>query len=318
MLKYLVPAALVMSTMLAPPVLPLPSPSWISYQGYLTDNAGVPLDSTYILVFRIYVDTLTSTHLWLEEDTVAIDNGKFSLYLGRNNPLVAGLFGDTSRWLGITIIPFAGELKPRTRLVTSPYAHHVSTVDGASGGTIKGSVTIEGVLETEELLVVDPEDTTIWIRVRPDGVHFPLDTLVYSIPSAGGWVPQDDTIHYFIGPDGILTTDWGPWDSVAYYAEVHLPDEAHVFKLEAYVYDNNSDDNAHFTFFYRTGTILSGIATASTSGASSAYGNVSVNLSHTVNYDGTGAYGLRALVPGAGGVSFGNVRVWYTLTQYPR
>ncbi|HWO57897.1 MAG TPA: tail fiber domain-containing protein [bacterium] len=54
-------------------------------------------------------------------------------------PLTDPVFADTSRWLEITV---DGTTLPRVRFVTGPYAHRVSTVDGASGGTITSKVSI--------------------------------------------------------------------------------------------------------------------------------------------------------------------------------
>lgn len=121
-------------------------PNMIQYQGHLTDAGGAPLDTVISMTFTIYDDSsVTGTVWWTEtHPNVVVDNGLFNVLLGSAGSIIVDtVFRDDFRWLGIQIASDP-EITPRTRLVTVPYAHRVSTVDGASGGTINGYLDVAG------------------------------------------------------------------------------------------------------------------------------------------------------------------------------
>src|SRR5689334_16372668 len=68
-------------------------PTKLTYQGFLTDAAGVPLgDTTPIntnIIFRIYNAITTGTNKWTEQQTVTIDKGHFSVLLGEGSPYLS-------------------------------------------------------------------------------------------------------------------------------------------------------------------------------------------------------------------------------------
>lgn len=119
-------------------------PDLMTYQSYLTDANGVALGNTapknYDVIFRIYNDqsaTAGANRLWTEQQTVTIDKGYFSVLLGEGSdvgsearPALSSLFtgADVSdRFIEMTVkgIGAGGTdttLKPRLRLMTSPYA----------------------------------------------------------------------------------------------------------------------------------------------------------------------------------------------------
>ena len=122
-------------------------PNQMHYQGQLTDEAGAPLDTTISMVFAIYDDPTGLTSLWSEsQDSVVITYGLFNVLLGSVNSIPDTLFADTGRWLGITI-GSDPEIEPRTKMVTVPFAFRVSTVDGSTGGTIWGDVSVQSDLD---------------------------------------------------------------------------------------------------------------------------------------------------------------------------
>lgn len=131
---------------------PNAGPSLVSYQGQLTDGLGNPLDTTVSITFRIYDAASGGTLLWEEVQTsVVATDGLFDVTLGSVDPVNNGvdetLFGSGNRYLAITV-GNDPELSPRTRFVTSPYAHRVTTVDGATGGTIGGDVVVSGEIRS--------------------------------------------------------------------------------------------------------------------------------------------------------------------------
>ena len=123
-------------------------PEGMTYQGYLTDSNGNPLDSTtpgtHEIVFRIYNDQAnadSSNLVWSETQTVVVSRGQFSVVLGSGRPtpnetaqhtslssafLVPGST-DTSvlRYLDITVTVTGTNqvhILPRLQLVTAPFA----------------------------------------------------------------------------------------------------------------------------------------------------------------------------------------------------
>ncbi len=117
------------------------APTLISYQGYLADSMGDPLTGTVSVVFSIWDAESGGTQLWTEtHGAVAVDNGAFNVILGSTTPVTADLFADSVRYLQISV--GGDDIVPRSRLVSVPYAHHVSTLDGATSGVIEGPLVI--------------------------------------------------------------------------------------------------------------------------------------------------------------------------------
>jgi hypothetical protein len=127
-------------------------PQTINYQGRLTDNQGDPLpDSTYQIMFFICDAPTEGSILWASDRVeIEVIGGLFTHQLG---PLPDDIFSDgANRYLAIRV---GGEdVEPRTHLIAVPYAFQslrsdsVSAIDGASGGSILGSLDIDGALST--------------------------------------------------------------------------------------------------------------------------------------------------------------------------
>ncbi len=106
-------------------------PELINYQGRLTDALGSPLDTTVSMTFTIYDDSLEGEELWSETKlSVTVTDGLFNVTLGVDPPVGADLFMSPNRYLGITVGDDA-EIAPRTRLVSTAYAHHAVSSDTA-------------------------------------------------------------------------------------------------------------------------------------------------------------------------------------------
>ncbi|MGH7724991.1 MAG: hypothetical protein ACREOU_06135 [Candidatus Eiseniibacteriota bacterium] len=117
---------LVVSLVVGLLALPAPSvlaqaPSTMSFQGVLTDNAGVLVpDGSYDLTFRIYDVAAGGAALWTEaQPGVPVVRGGFSVTLGLVTPIALVL--DRTYFLGTTV-GTDPELAPRVRLASSPYA----------------------------------------------------------------------------------------------------------------------------------------------------------------------------------------------------
>ncbi len=120
------------------------TPQVISYQGQLTDALGAPLDTTVSMTFALYDDSTDGSVLWAEtQPAVTVAGGMFSVLLGSVNPVYDTVFSDPERYLGIQV-GLDPEMAPRTQLAAVPGSYRVSTIDGASGGIIKGCFGITG------------------------------------------------------------------------------------------------------------------------------------------------------------------------------
>ncbi len=98
------------------------APNLITYQGRLTDSAGVSVpDSSYNVTFAVYTDSTGGVLLWQESADVLTRDGLFSHVLGSVSSFPQSLFQDHDRlYLGISI---EGETTlPRTRFTSVPYA----------------------------------------------------------------------------------------------------------------------------------------------------------------------------------------------------
>ncbi|HEX9751013.1 MAG TPA: tail fiber domain-containing protein [candidate division Zixibacteria bacterium] len=124
-------------------------PSLINYQGILKDGDGDPQTGTFSVTFRIYPTPAGGLPVWEETQNITSDAlGLFNVLLGTSVALDESIFSASDRWLGIDV-EGDGEMIPRIRFVTVPYAHRVATVDGSTGGAITGDVSIASNLDVD-------------------------------------------------------------------------------------------------------------------------------------------------------------------------
>ena len=123
----------VLSVLLIAPAVQAVVPGLINYQGTLTDDNGVALDTTVAMIFTIYYDSTGAASIWTEtQPAVEVTSGIFNVLLGSVNPISEGLFGGSpSRWLGVQV---GGdpELTPRQRIVTVAHAFHAAVAETAN------------------------------------------------------------------------------------------------------------------------------------------------------------------------------------------
>lgn len=106
-------------------------PRLINYQGTITGPDG-PLDGTYVLLFRIYPDSLESASILWEElhGNVNINYGLFCVILGSKVSIPDTLFNGNERWLGVRV-GADPEITPRMRITSVPWAFHAVVADTA-------------------------------------------------------------------------------------------------------------------------------------------------------------------------------------------
>src|SRR5215472_12247431 len=76
----------------------------ITYQGFLKDNAGNPINSTETLTFSLFSGPTGGTALWTEAHTgVAVTGGLFSVQLGSITVFPPDLFLNSSLWIETSV-----------------------------------------------------------------------------------------------------------------------------------------------------------------------------------------------------------------------
>ncbi len=133
-------------------------PHLVQYQGRLTDNMGVPLDTTVPLTFSIFTDSVpTTTALWTESFTaVEIHDGLFEVLLGSTNPLPSSVFNGSIRGLGIRIGsgPISDPLIPITSMAYAYRSLNADTADFSktvADSSVTAAAIVNGTILFEDL-----------------------------------------------------------------------------------------------------------------------------------------------------------------------
>lgn len=95
------------------------APDSLSFQGFLTDTLGNPIDSTGVgMTFKLYKG---GAEIWSEPQTVDVSDGVFNVLLGKVTDLSTLAF-DQPMDLGIKLDNEASEISPRTPLAAAAFA----------------------------------------------------------------------------------------------------------------------------------------------------------------------------------------------------
>lgn len=106
-------------------------PEIMNFQGKLTDSGGTAITSAVAMTFKLYTSASGGAAVWTEVQSVTPDiNGLYSVHLGEVTPF--NIVFSTAYWLGVTV-GSDGEMSPRYRLVSSPYALQASSSSWAEG-----------------------------------------------------------------------------------------------------------------------------------------------------------------------------------------
>lgn len=112
--------------------VPTSSKNTINYQGYLTDSSGNPVNDSLGIIFRLYNVESGGAALWTEVHSgVTVSNGLFSVLLGSFTQIPTDIITNNDNlWLGIDI-GAAGEMSPREKMASAPYAMLANVPDGS-------------------------------------------------------------------------------------------------------------------------------------------------------------------------------------------
>jgi|GEM_PF-1601328 len=118
-------------------------PGLMDFQGTLTDDIGMAMDTTVSMAFSIYDDSTGGIPVWTEEQpAVVVNGGVFSVLLGRVNAISDTVFSEPDRWLGVQV-GMDPELEPRQRIASVGYAFRAGS-DGdwnISGNNMHAAVS---------------------------------------------------------------------------------------------------------------------------------------------------------------------------------
>ncbi|MCA9333292.1 hypothetical protein KDA00_05475, partial [Candidatus Saccharibacteria bacterium] len=107
----------------------------LNFQGrLLTSSGGLVADGSYNIVFTIYDDATVGTSQWTETQSVSVQNGYFSVYLGSVTPFSASVPWDQELWMTMNVNS-DGEMTPRLKLTAVPYAFRAGALVDGSGNT---------------------------------------------------------------------------------------------------------------------------------------------------------------------------------------
>lgn len=131
----------------------------ISYQGYLTDDAGEPVNdgAPHSFVFKFYDSG--SSEVLSRTVTSEVDKGLFSVIIGGgtgdNSPLPTDIWNEDYT-IGISV-DGGTELTPRTPLTTVPYSFQAETANNVAGSNITGTISSTLLTGTIDNTLLDAE-----------------------------------------------------------------------------------------------------------------------------------------------------------------
>jgi hypothetical protein len=125
--------ALVLPALVLPAVAQATVPQAVSFQGYLRNDDGTPLEGTVDLTFKIYAAANGGAPLWTENHgAVAISEGVFHVHLGSITAFPADFFSVSDRW--IETVADGATLVPRQAFTSTPYALRAAVAEVALNG----------------------------------------------------------------------------------------------------------------------------------------------------------------------------------------
>ncbi|HWO56265.1 MAG TPA: hypothetical protein VNN55_01735 [bacterium] len=195
--SYLAGTALVLTTVLA---YGAAAPSKLSYQAVLQTASGDPVTAPVSVTFTIYDAGSGGNAVWTETRTVTPDAaGRVSVLLGDNTPIADAVFAGADRWLGIRV-GADPEMSPRTQLAASAYSRRVSTVDGSTGGTMEGNLTLRSTAAFDKDAEAAQAAQLTLVSLAGDTIIVgPADQLVFRATDASGTELMSATVS---GPNG--------------------------------------------------------------------------------------------------------------------
>ncbi len=145
-------------------------PTRISYQGRVTDAAGVPVGNASpvnrVVTFRVWkspTSVAAADRLYSEQQTVTIAAGEFSVLLGAGSAVsgetnagtLDAIFDGESRYLGITIddpaVATDPEISPRQQIVANAFAFRAKVAESVANQAVTSAMLANNAVGTAQV-----------------------------------------------------------------------------------------------------------------------------------------------------------------------
>src|SRR4030067_2851921 len=158
----------------------------INFQGKVVNADGTNVtDGNYDFEFKLYTVSSGGTSIWTETwnsgtSQVAVDDGIFQVALGTHQSLSAVDFNQDTLYISVNFNG-DGEMSPRIRLTTAPYAFNAQELGGLTGSQFlrsdisnsfgSGTLTFAGgnTLDVSFANISLPVDPVAWDRGSKSG-----------------------------------------------------------------------------------------------------------------------------------------------------
>ena len=288
------------------------TPSLMSYQGRVTDAAGVLAGNTSPVNrkvdFRLYTASSGGTALYAETQTVTISGGEFGVLIGNGAGIIgspgpgspattpyktlsdiinSGTYG--SLYLGVTVDDGTAavdpEIAPRQQMVSGAFALRAKVAETVAGGAVTTAMMADGQVSTVKIAsgAVDSSRILDFSIAAADIANSTINAGKLDTTTIGLWTPQGSSVYRGSGNVGIgeanpgfplnFGLSWG--DKISLFAN---SGNHYGFGIQGGLLQIHSD--------YATSDIAFG------------YGN-SASFTETMRVKGNGNVGIGTSNPGA-------------------
>lgn len=175
-----------------------PVPPNVSFQGILTDAAGVPVDGFLSITFRLYEGPDATEAAWEELQTgILLQDGAFNVVLGETSPIEPHFLASEELYLGIQV-EGDSELSPRVLVSSVPYALRAQESEVAQR-------VVDGGVPSGMIAMFDAACPVGWTRVDALDGRFPRGAETYG--GTGGRSTHDHSVAAH-GHPGSSTGGW--------------------------------------------------------------------------------------------------------------
>lgn len=121
------------------------APAAVPFQGFLTSDAGAPVDGATTILVALYAGDTGGSPLYTESQSVMVEGGFFSMHVGDVEALDLALFRDNpDLFVGVSING-GSEMSPRIGLGTVPFAAYAEYAGNINGGACRTGEVVTAV-----------------------------------------------------------------------------------------------------------------------------------------------------------------------------
>ena len=223
-------ATLLLATGISLAVAQDSDPYFLSYQGRVTDGAGLPIGNSAPdnrkVRFQIYSSATGGTAVYGEQQTVTISGGEFSVLIGNgqaissvsgpsNNTTIVSILSNMSNkslYLGVSVAGsdgnFTSEISPRQQLVSGAFAFRSKVAETVTSLGVTASMLATGAVTNDKIAT-----GAVTINSLGDGsitstkiADSTINAADIDQTSVGLWSPNGSNIFRSAGNVGIGTS----------------------------------------------------------------------------------------------------------------